>query len=99
MYAGRIVETGPAETITRSPAHPYTRGLLAAAKHLEEGRVRATIPGQVHSPTNHPPGCRFHLRCPEALPSCATHEPPETALSPGHAVRCWLYATFENDHR
>ena len=66
MYAGRIVEDAPIDTIFEAPAHPYTSGLLAALPDLEGPRRRLlAIPGVVPEPWNLPPGCSFAPRCPE----------------------------------
>jgi len=72
MYLGRIVETGPARAIFEDPRHPYTKALLAAIPEPEPGRVRVqTLPhGEVPDAIHPPGGCRFHPRCPVALPTC-----------------------------
>jgi len=72
MYLGRIVETGPTDLIFRDPKHPYTRALLSAIPVPEPGRVRErTLPrGEVPDAIFPPAGCRFHPRCPVALPTC-----------------------------
>ncbi len=88
MYAGRIVEEGPARAVLGEPAHPYTRGLLGALRALDAGRVAATIPGQVHPPTDHPPGCRFHPRCPVVIDRCRVEDPTPRAVATGHVAVC-----------
>ena len=72
MYLGRIVETGPAAEIFREPKHPYTKALIAAVPVPEPGRPRAqALPrGEVPDAIRPPRGCRFHPRCPVALPTC-----------------------------
>ncbi|WP_108663197.1 ABC transporter ATP-binding protein [Acuticoccus kandeliae] len=88
MYAGRIVEDGPAETVLGAPSHPYTAGLLAAAPRLDaEKRTLASIPGQIPDLLRPPPGCRFAPRCARALDRCRRDVPP--LAGPGaRAVAC-----------
>jgi len=79
MYLGRIVEQGPAETIFRTPLHPYTRLLLDAIPDLEQvGRSRTPVGGEIPSPIAPPPGCAFHPRCPLANDRCRTEKPAHT---------------------
>ena len=88
MYAGTIVETGPAERIFNDPQHPYTIGLMSSIPQLSGPRGRlATVPGMVPTTQNMPQGCRFATRCPFAQPICA-QEPPLSPLEGGHAVAC-----------
>ncbi|GAB4171181.1 MAG: ABC transporter ATP-binding protein [Thalassobaculales bacterium] len=89
MYAGEIVESGPAEAIFGRPAHPYTRALFAALPDPgRRGRSLYAIPGTVPEPRHYPAGCAFAARCALAGPDCAA-PPPATALSAGHVARCW----------
>jgi oligopeptide/dipeptide ABC transporter ATP-binding protein len=92
MYLGRIVECGDADAVALAPRHPYTRALFAAALPVDLDRPRdeVTVSGEVPSPLAPPSGCRFHPRCPFAMPQCATQEP---ALAPesGRLVACHLY--------
>ncbi|MCL4233171.1 MAG: ABC transporter ATP-binding protein [Deltaproteobacteria bacterium] len=90
MYAGKIVEEGTAAGVLGAPAHPYARGLLGALRALDAGRVSATIPGQVHPPTSHPAGCRFHPRCRDAIDRCRSEEPALRAVGDGRAAACHL---------
>jgi peptide/nickel transport system ATP-binding protein len=91
MYAGRVVEAGPAEQVTDQPSHPYTQLLLSAAPDpgrsaRESLRGRGAPPSQVAPPS----GCRFHPRCPFAMPVCAERTPPPFQAGSGHASACWL---------
>jgi peptide/nickel transport system ATP-binding protein len=91
MYAGRIVEEGPMRQIFRSPAHPYTRGLLASIPGGTPGQRLAGIEGAVPNLASLPPGCAFEPRCPERFARCATAPPPPFSVEPGHRTRCYLY--------
>ncbi|SDE15999.1 ABC transporter ATP-binding protein [Glycomyces harbinensis] len=91
MYAGRIVEKAPAETIIKAPKHPYTKALIGALPEvgLEHGDERLqSIPGKPPQLLNPPTGCRFRDRCPLASDECA-EEPPVVAVDAGHEVSCW----------
>ena len=90
MYAGTLVELGSRNDIFRSPAHPYTQGLLAAAPSLTTDRDRRlrTIEGSVPALHAMPAGCLFEPRCDIRIPNCAQLEPMLQQISPGHWVRC-----------
>jgi oligopeptide/dipeptide ABC transporter ATP-binding protein len=90
MYAGSIVELGPARDVFASPAHPYTRGLLHSAPTLHTDRARAlqTIEGTVPSLTSLPPGCAFEPRCGFRIPDCHRAIPPLVEVAHGHWARC-----------
>jgi oligopeptide/dipeptide ABC transporter ATP-binding protein len=92
MYLGKIVEVGDADAVALAPKHPYTKALFAAALPIDLDRPpeEITLSGEVPSPLAPPAGCRFHPRCPFAMPHCATDEP---ALRPesGRLVACHLY--------
>jgi peptide/nickel transport system ATP-binding protein len=90
MYLGSIVEQAPAGEIYERPAHPYTRALISAIPIPDPGRKRERIvlQGDVPSPINPPPGCRFHTRCPFATDICRKQAPQREAVSAAHEVAC-----------
>jgi peptide/nickel transport system ATP-binding protein len=89
MYAGRMMEYGPIETIFQQVRHPYTRGLLDSIPPLEEKRKRLNaIPGQVPDPMDLPAGCTFHPRCTLAIDACKRAEPPLFPVNGDHLSRC-----------
>jgi oligopeptide transport system ATP-binding protein len=92
MYLGKIVESGDAHTLARAPKHPYTEALFSAAlpSHPDERREEIILPGEVPSPLNPPSGCRFHPRCPHAMPHCSRREPMLMDVE-GREVACHLY--------
>jgi peptide/nickel transport system ATP-binding protein len=93
MYAGQLVESGPAVAVTDSPAHPYTRLLLSAAPDPAQP-LSTPLPGHGAIPSllAPPAGCRFHPRCPHAMAICSTTTPPPTEVAPGHVSSCWLHS-------
>ncbi len=91
MYAGRIVETGPVRAIFREPQHPYTRGLLASIPGGAPGQRLRAIDGTVPMLGALPPGCAFNPRCPDRFDPCTLAPPPEYAVGPEHAARCYLH--------
>jgi oligopeptide/dipeptide ABC transporter ATP-binding protein len=92
MYAGKVVEYGGVRPAFRRPLHPYTAGLQASLPKLgERQETLRTIPGTVPNPANLPKGCRFHPRCPVALPRCLD-DPELLAFGPGHFSRCFRAA-------
>ena len=90
MYAGSLVELGSKHTLFRSPAHPYTRGLLQAVPTLKTDRHRPlqTIEGTVPSARAMPPGCPFEPRCADRVSECNRDLPPLVEVAPGHWARC-----------
>jgi oligopeptide/dipeptide ABC transporter ATP-binding protein len=89
MYLGKIVEQGPAEAVAMRPMHPYTRALLSAVPELHKRRgERIRLRGEPPKPTNPPPGCAFHPRCPMAQPVCRVETPLLREWQPGHIAAC-----------
>jgi peptide/nickel transport system ATP-binding protein len=90
LYVGRLVEMAPTEKIFFSPRHPYTRALMSAVPTIDRSQVFDPIKlaGEVPNPTNPPPGCRFHTRCPFATAICRTEEPEWRAIENDHQVAC-----------
>lgn len=93
MYLGQMVETGPAEKVYSNPLHPYTRALLSSALSYDPDIVQEkfVLKGEVPSPLNPPSGCRFHPRCPSAMPQCSGEPPATIEQEPDHIVACYLY--------
>jgi oligopeptide/dipeptide ABC transporter ATP-binding protein len=89
MYAGRIVEQGPAQDVLHRPCHPYTQGLLAASPSLLRGKLKP-IPGAVPRLSSLPPGCAFEPRCELRRPDCRAAVPALRSASRDHAARCVL---------
>jgi len=90
MYLGKIVELAETEELFSNPQHPYTEALLSAVPipNPEMRRERIILPGDVPSPINPPPGCRFHTRCLYVEPSCRTDPPAFADVGGGHYVAC-----------
>ncbi|HSL07214.1 MAG TPA: dipeptide ABC transporter ATP-binding protein [Pseudonocardiaceae bacterium] len=90
MYLGKIVELGDRNAVYSQPLHPYTVAMLSAVPVLDPKRRsgRILLTGDVPSPLNPPPACRFHTRCWKAQEVCRTQEPPLAELTPGHRVAC-----------
>jgi oligopeptide transport system ATP-binding protein len=92
MYLGKLVEVAESEMLHKNPLHPYTRALHSAAlpSHPDEQREEIILPGEVPSPLNPPPGCRFHPRCSEAEAICQEETPVLVDVGGGHLVACHL---------
>jgi oligopeptide/dipeptide ABC transporter ATP-binding protein len=91
MYLGRIVEEGPVRDVIRRPAHPYTRGLIAALPKLADLDAPLTpVPGDIPSPLERPLGCVFHTRCAWADARCRVEAPVTRTIRPRHRAACHL---------
>ena len=97
MYAGRVVETGPAVAVADSPQHPYTQLLLSAVPDPDrDGAPRLAGAGSPPSLIHPPAGCRFHPRCPFAMAKCRVDTPPALPVGDSHTSACWLHESTEN---
>ncbi|MCW2911631.1 MAG: oligopeptide/dipeptide transporter, ATPase subunit [Actinomycetia bacterium] len=94
MYAGEVVESGPAAALTDEPAHPYTQLLLSAAPDPDRPQP-LSLQGRGSPPSlvDPPAGCRFHPRCPHAMAVCAAATPPGTQVADRHVSACWLHVS------
>ena len=92
MYAGRIVESGPADRLFEAPQHPYTWSLLRAIPSLAKSRHERllSVRGNPLRSGEQVSGCKFHPRCPFKIERCASEEPPLVPDSADGAVRCWV---------
>jgi oligopeptide transport system ATP-binding protein len=93
MYLGKIVEMSAADELFTHPLHPYTQALLSAIPSTRPGvtKERILLTGDVPSPLNPPSGCRFHTRCPKAMPQCKVEEPMWKEVGSQHYAACHLY--------
>lgn len=94
MYLGRLIEQGPVREVIRTPAHPYTKGLLAALPRLDDlDAPLQAIPGDIPSPLERPSGCVFNNRCSDNIGErCSRDIPGKTQMSSLHNVACHLYS-------
>jgi peptide/nickel transport system ATP-binding protein/oligopeptide transport system ATP-binding protein len=89
LYSGRMMETGPVETILTRPAHPYTLGLINSVPQASDARQHlSAIPGAPPDPLQLPPGCRFAPRCMLASAECTREQPGLQALAADHTSAC-----------
>lgn len=93
MYLGKIVEYAPTKSLFDNVQHPYTKALFSAVLPARPGSEDEEIElrGEVPSPLNPPSGCRFHTRCPFAMPRCSQQEPLLRETTPNHLVACHLF--------
>jgi peptide/nickel transport system ATP-binding protein len=97
MYLGRIVEQGKTDDILMSPAHPYTRALLAAVPSMDGKREPVRFSGDLPSPLDPPDGCPYQSRCPDRMPQCEKIYPGASRLDETHVVHCHLYSRMQGD--
>ncbi len=93
MYLGQCIEKAPTDELFDKPLHPYTQALLAAIPipNLKNRSIESTIKGEISSPIDPKPGCRFATRCPYAKPECTGTELELKEVSPGHFVKCVMF--------
>lgn len=93
LYAGRMVEIAPTDSLYDAPLHPYTEALLSSVPipdpPLQRSRQRIVLSGEIPNPVNPPAGCRFQTRCPLVHDRCRTETPPLEEKRPGHLVACF----------
>lgn len=92
MYLGQIVQLGPKDEVFTNPVHPYTQALISSVPKIPRNskpiRHYQTLEGEIPSPIDLPPGCRFYSRCPVAMPECKESAPLQKEISSGHWVAC-----------
>jgi len=101
MYLGRLVESAPTRQIFEAPRHPYTKALFSAIPSLDpdDDNSAQKLEGEIPSPTNQPPGCKFHTRCPYVVDRCKVEEPVlEHADGSGHDVACHRWVELMEQH-
>ena len=93
MYLGKVMEYGSTEKIYKNTLHPYTKALLSAVLDIDvdNKRERVILQGDIPSPINPPPGCRFCQRCPNATEICRKVAPKLVEIEPDHMIACHLY--------
>jgi len=101
MYLGKICEVASASEFFQNPVHPYTRMLLSSIPVVSEAEEalkpkKILSRGEIPSPVNIPPGCSFHLRCPEKKDHCSQDDPDMVTVGEGHTVRCFLESRNAN---
>jgi len=92
MYLGKIVELGPSEDVVKNPRHPYTKALISVVPKPDPRMKteKIILKGERPDPSNIPPGCRFHPRCPYAMDICKMKAPEAVNVTPEHWVSCHL---------
>ena len=97
LYAGQVVEEADVKTLFERPLHPYTTHLIQSLPRVDDRTRRASIPGHPPALDAPPPGCRFHPRCPHAMPICRAEQPPMEWVGPDHRVACHLVSGAGGD--
>ena len=97
MYLGELVEKAPSDVLFANPLHPYTQALLSAipVPDLKNRRQRIQLKGEISSPVNLPPGCRFAKRCKECYEKCTQVSPQLVEVEPNHFVACNLMDNYQ----
>lgn len=97
MYLGKMVEMASRDDLYADPLHPYTQALMSAIPIPDPTlrRQRVILEGEIPSPLNPPPGCRFHTRCPLAFDKCSKEDPPFKDYGNQHYAACWMLETGE----
>ncbi|MBL7163471.1 MAG: ATP-binding cassette domain-containing protein [Anaerolineales bacterium] len=92
MYLGAIVEKGPAKAVLSNPQHPYTRSLMSVipSPNPQRRKKRIVLKGETPNPIDLPSGCRFHPRCPQAIPLCSQNVPKSESVGEDHQAACLL---------
>jgi peptide/nickel transport system ATP-binding protein len=96
MYAGKIVEIAPLQSLFAHPGHPYSQLLIESVPSLKARKPLKVTEGITHDPRNPPPGCIFQLRCPFVMDRCRTQAPPFYEISPDQQVACYLHQPTEH---
>lgn len=102
MYLGRVMEIADSDSLFSNPSHPYTKALLDAVPNpdpsIEANREIEPLHGEVPNPSNPPPGCVFHTRCPVSEDRCRHSAPVLQPVTPNQATACWLTQNPSNTH-
>lgn len=96
LYMGKLAEVAPSKELFQNSRHPYTQSLLAAILQpdptIERNKPPLALRGEIATPIDPAPGCRFYARCPRRMDVCKNQDPPTIRLDAEHEVACWLYA-------
>ncbi|MCZ6730835.1 MAG: ABC transporter ATP-binding protein, partial [SAR324 cluster bacterium] len=95
VYMGKIAEIGPAKKLFKAAQHPYTKSLISAILQpdpvAEQKKPPFSLVGEISSPIDPPPGCRFYSRCPERMNVCKEINPRMVEVAQNHELACWLF--------